>query len=253
MSIERRDPRNSYSPNRVLTTAESFGKVSKDINFPRNLYGKVVLDVGSGGSDTVAELKKRGANALGVDIQYGNIHGLTCHLAQQLVDPMAWVEGRNWPDITKEQAYEMLGVDQPMPPKFAQWMISHLGDPRSRMALTHRHFLNDASAKNSHYIAATAESLPFRDKSVDFYFSIEAITAFMLGTKRVFERVMDEAHRVIRPGGEIQLHPWISPDADYWSEQQVNNGIGYMKKLRAKNIPFEITRRRQWLLLTVHP
>jgi 2-polyprenyl-3-methyl-5-hydroxy-6-metoxy-1,4-benzoquinol methylase len=117
------DHRNIYDSNRVLTTAESFRKVSKDIAFPRNLRGKVVLDIGSGGSDTVAELRKRGANAFGVDIQFGNIPGLTTHLAQQLADPMAWVEGRNWTGITKDQAEQMLGLDQPQPPRFARWII----------------------------------------------------------------------------------------------------------------------------------
>jgi len=222
------DHRNRYDPQRVLTTAESFRKISKDINFPRDIRGKVILDVGSGGSDTVAELRKRGAHAVGVDLQYDNIPGLTVHLAQQLADPMAWMEGRRWPNITKEQADQMLGLDQPMPPRFAQWIIDHGGDYRARMALTHRRFLNDVSAGNSNYVAATAEALPFRDNSVDFYFSIEAITAFMLGSKNVFENVMNEAYRVVKPGGEIQLHPWISPDPNYWSEQQVYNGMEYM-------------------------
>lgn len=247
------DHRNRYNPRRVLTTAEGFRKIAKDIKFPGNLQGKVILDVGSGGSDTVAELRKHGANAFGVDLQYGNIPGLTIHLAQQLADPMAWVEGRNWPALSKEEADQMLGLDQPPAPRFAQWMINHLGDYRARMALTHRHFLNDVSTRNGNYIAATAETLPFPDNSVDFYFSIEAITAFMLGTKRVFKRVMDEAHRVIKPGGEIQLHPWINPDPNYWSEQQVYNGMDYMNELRSKNIPFEINRRGQLYLLSIHP
>lgn len=247
------DHRDIYDPNRVLTTAASFRRVSRDIDFPRNLRGKVVLDVGSGGSDTVAQLREREAIAFGVDIQYGNIPGLTIHLAQQLADPMAWVEGRDWQDMTLEQAEQMLGLNRPEPRGFAKWMINHTGSLTERMVLTHRKFLGDIATNPDHYIKATAEALPLNDNSVDFYFSIEAITAFMLGTRDVFLQVMEEAHRVVKPGGEIQLHPWISPNPTYWSEQQVYNGLEYMNQLRSSNIPFEIQKRGQLILMKVHP
>jgi len=75
--------------------------------------------------------------------------------------------------------------------------------------------------------------LPFPDNSIDYCFSVEAITAFAItheNPKPLIDCV-SEAMRVLRPGGELRLFPWIHDPAIPRSDLEVNNGLAAEKYL----------------------
>lgn len=156
--------------------------IRKVISFPEDIEGKVVIDICSGASDAALELSKIGAKACGVDFRYGNLKELKRKIDNSL---------NNYQSTVKEdESPELIRMIRKMRDKFFQFADSGTGD----------------------YIAAMASSLPFKDDSVDFCFSTHGISGIYSGDHRTTLGLIQEAIRVVKPGGEIQLYPWLIPD-----------------------------------------
>jgi hypothetical protein len=84
-NLERR--RDSVCRDATLPTARPWQIVSTLVPFPVGVAGLGIVDVGAGGSDAVAALLTRGANAYAVDPRYRSLPGLVrdvqAYLARQ--------------------------------------------------------------------------------------------------------------------------------------------------------------------------
>jgi hypothetical protein len=68
---------NEYSHSRILhTSALSYDSVNTVIEFPHDIRGLKILDIGSGESSAVAYLNHIGAKAVGIDPKYSDINSL---------------------------------------------------------------------------------------------------------------------------------------------------------------------------------
>lgn len=56
-----------------FSTAAAYKLTDEFIHFPGNLKGKIVIDIGAGGSSAVWGLRQKGVQAYGVDIRYRNL------------------------------------------------------------------------------------------------------------------------------------------------------------------------------------
>lgn len=79
--IERQLVENSYS------TAADFGIVAYFIKFPNSVAGLRMLDIGSGASTAVLDLRKMGARAFGIDVRYRDLDELRDSLERFFADP----------------------------------------------------------------------------------------------------------------------------------------------------------------------
>ena len=61
--------------------------------------------------------------------------------------------------------------------------------------------------KSGHYAAALSTALPFPDETFDFVFSINCLTHGLDRDPQLLPKVFDEATRVLKTGGELQVYP----------------------------------------------
>ncbi|HUQ84837.1 MAG TPA: class I SAM-dependent methyltransferase [Candidatus Limnocylindrales bacterium] len=217
--------RNHYSSENVIVSSIDRRSVARVINFPRKIKGKVIVDIGSGASNMVARLRKKGAIAFGVDIGYSNIDRLIKNADYYSRDRTFWQEER-------KVGEKKFTLDYPFDPSTTSWASFGI-DQKALLD-----FSNDArDTENSSYIAADARALPFPDESVDFAYSNLALTIFLSKDRNAFLRSVHEAVRILKPGGELQLFDWIS--GDDWSSAQIRNGRALLDSLRSIKIPFQ--------------
>lgn len=77
---------------------------------------------------------------------------------------------------------------------------------------------------------ALAGSLPFRDESVDFIFSPDCITVFLIIKKEVFRDTIFEVLRTLKKGGQLQLSPCMGGfQFSKEGEQNANQLLGDLK------------------------
>lgn len=66
-------------------------------------------------------------------------------------------------------------------------------------------------------------NLPFKDGSFDFVFSLLSVSFFLVSDRDVFMKSIQEMVRVVREGGELQIHPWLGNPQVNWTAEQVSN------------------------------
>lgn len=145
------------------------------IQFPKRRGGLVMVDVGAGVSESTAILASQGAISIAVDPRYGGIKGLILN-AKEHSEP------------------EFSGFDREEEEKCID---------RFKQDFTSR------KRRRGRYIIGLAGDLPFRDESVDFFFSIHCITFFLDRHWDLLKGAIDESLRVLKKGGEIQLAPFF--------------------------------------------
>jgi SAM-dependent methyltransferase len=157
----------------VGITAHTAEHLKDVFDLPKKLRRTRILDVGSGLSDFVAWLRARGAEAYGLDLTYGA--GMDWAIAHSLE--------RAAEDVEKEP--QALTFTQDMAARFRASVAS---DP-------------------SIYVAGSAIDLPFRSSSFDLVLSSLGIFGTLDHDYALLEAGFNEAVRVLRPRGMLQLSP----------------------------------------------
>lgn len=208
---------------RAPSTASDFDMVSSSIVFPRELKGLRILDIGGGLSLATHVLRRKGAEAVSVDYKYRNLKELKESLDRHL----------------KQQS---------------QGARAAIMKPFVRMQREKgQHFFNSLRPHPSQYVAAYAGALPFLSESFDFCFSEQSLSMLPLQNIDVFLLDFFEAMRVLKPGGELQIHPWFHGGQGPWGKRQQENATNFIHFLRATEIKHSIntTRAPGFLLLRV--
>ncbi len=165
----------------------------KVFKLPENLNGIKVLDICTGQSDFADWLSQQGAKACAIDYLYQNIQALNQKRMETLVETVQ----RSWG----------LDVDN------------------SQVEMTSKNELNKFTAmlesRRTTYITASAHALPFQDGSFDIAISFSGIFGVLDHDKRIASVCVNEALRVLKKNGKLQLAPaLIGPD---FSDQQIKN------------------------------
>jgi len=199
----------------------SFERASILINFPKDVSGLTIVDIGAGASPAVLGLQEHGAKAIAVDYRYEDLKDLKTSIDR---------------DLSGNRMNQVLSI--------ARGMGESIKDTRGDMKQYARSMRKDMGLffhahenRKIQLVAASAGSLPFRDESVDFIFSIQCISRFLIKDRDVFINVVSEATRVLRPGGELQLHPWISTVYD-WNKEDKYNAWELKAYLKEQNMPY---------------
>jgi ubiquinone/menaquinone biosynthesis C-methylase UbiE len=207
-SIRAREKRIAAASYSSSTPSET---ITGAIGLPNDVAGLVIVDVGSGASSMVRDLRARGAEAYGVDPGYKN------------VDALLRTAGRYIRGLGVNYGADALKV-----------RLQALAE-----------FQADFRRNKGHYKTALAGDLPFKDDSVDIVYSELAISHFLIREDReVFMGAVDEGLRVLKPAESgiaavrrsLVLHPWRSPQA--WTPAAHENGNALEASLRARSIPF---------------
>ena len=164
-------------------TARPWRTVAALIPFPARVAGLGVVDVGAGGSDAVATLLAAGADAVAVDPRYRSLPGLVRDANAYFGAQQA--AGR--PPHSREDAATAIAEQREA---FRRFVASFQGRHRNR------------------YVAAVATALPLQDGSADLVYSLDCITQYLDRDYDVLQAAVQEALRVLRPGGLLALVPF---------------------------------------------
>jgi len=157
----------------VGITAHEAAHLRDVFDLPKKLRRVKVLDIGSGLSDFPAWLRARGADVYALDLTYGN--GMDWVVADSIERAAA--------DVDREP--EALVFTEKMAERF-----------RASLAAT-----------PSMYIAASALDLPFKSGSFDLITSSLGIFGTLDHDYALLETGFNEALRVLRRGGKLQISP----------------------------------------------
>lgn len=215
------------------STAAPLEMVAHYIKFPKDFYGKKMLDIGAGASTATLELRERGVEAYAVDFRYQNLGGLRCSFEDWLTKPgvSTKVPSRKQmaTDMEKERQKLLRSIPRGTPPHlreqvtkmasayFGETQLDNMMQQLKIIVEKNRiytslnknsinRFLDCVRSGDSYYIAAIAGNLPFQDGSFDFVYSLLAISFFLSHNPEVFTKSVQEAYRVVKPGGEMQVH-----------------------------------------------
>lgn len=255
--MAERYPRYSYIKD-TYGSAARFELVANAIDFPRDLRGKVMVDIGSSASVAVKRLNERGARAYGVDFQYTSLESLVRSIEPSFTDEDRW----NFP-VARHIEPNLRGEKGELPKpsinpviRLLGWFGEYTRDYRiwaeaatylRRSEKVYKEFLQDFNAvpKVGQYIAARGESLPFQDGSVDLVYSVTTLSVFVIRDRSAFMRSMQEALRVAKSGGQIQLNPWFEQSNSVWSPKEFVNANHLLGFLKVNNIPYMIEDDRK--------
>jgi len=211
-----------------FSTANNFEHTSKIIDFPRQVAGLTIIDIGGGASTCVAELRERGANAISVDYRYYDRKKLKRSVDRKLADVPAILNERVDQVRTNLRAF----FTEDLEVRGQQQFVRHSRKYRDR-------FFYNLESGHGQYITALAGFLPIRSDSVDFVYSAQAVSTFLLKEMGVFQNAMDEIFRILKAGGEVQIQPWIS-DLFHWSNKEKENAHVFLQHLENSSISYQI-------------
>lgn len=194
-----------------LSSPASLDLVKANIAFPTELKGKYILDIGGGASSATFELRKLGAIAFAVDYRYKDLKNLRRSVDEYLLGP---------------------SKGGPIPPDEQDYVNKQR---RSRNT-----FFETIDKGYNYYIAALAGNLPFGDKTFDLCFSVQTISAFLIKDGGVFMNSIEEGLRVLKPGGELQLQPWLGSSILPWSKDLRKTAADLHTYLREKGIKYAV-------------
>jgi ubiquinone/menaquinone biosynthesis C-methylase UbiE len=180
------------------------------IDFPKDVRGLTIVDIGSGASTATLELQKQGANAIAIDYRYKNLKEVKRSIDRYLSSTIPSADRR---------------------------MMVEVREYNRQMRNSMRAFFHAHENREIQLVAASAGSLPFKNESVDLIFSIQCITRFLIKDKDVFINAVSEAIRVLRPEGQLQLHPWISTVYE-WNKKERRNAWELTAYLKEQNIEY---------------
>ncbi len=195
-----------------FSSPASFETVKYCIDFPKELHGKYILDIGGGASSATFELRKRGAIAYAVDYRYKDLKDLKRSVDKYLLGD----------SITRSMS--------------ADDKFYANAQRRSRNTF----FETVDKTGYNYYIAALAGNLPFKDSMFDLCFSVQAVTRFLIQDYDVFIDSVKEGLRVLKPGGELQLQPWLGSRLAPWPIEWRKTATNLHTHLREKGIKYTI-------------
>lgn len=150
--------------------------VLKRLQFPEDLHGIRVLDIGAGASDFIPHILELGADAYALDPKY-----------------------RRMSDFRGEvRKYHKTLTAARMPRERIK---------RLQKAL--ETFTECAKNYPERFVSAYASSLPFADGDFDVVCSINALTVYPDVDPHLFPKIVSEALRVTRRGGTLQFYPYL--------------------------------------------
>lgn len=171
----------------LLPSAMPLAETVQVIDFPPELAGCRVLDIGGGASNATAWLRSRGAEAYAVDRLYGNLTALEREMRTVFT-------------------------------KLEELYLTHCGKAawqkeRPKIEASYREFMEDYARHASFYVHAFASSLPFPDGFFDMAFSTNCITHGLDKDFFVMKKCIEEGLRVVKAEGNLQIYPFSSPYA----------------------------------------
>ncbi len=221
-------PVNKYRPERSLITGMGAGAVQDLIDFPQQLSGLTILDILTGTCNNVADLRRKGANIIGVDLAYRDLKGFKERFVQGIVDPYWWRTGRRPAQFSAGE------IDN--------WLRPNDDDPiHIRLSKLAYHDLMQDMENGGGYIAAQAEKLPFADNSVDMVYSTYGLSSILIADYDAFRAAVLEIVRVLKSGGKLQLVPWIHfDDVELWTRKQTKNMKEFIEFLSNSDLTFAL-------------
>lgn len=238
-----------------FSSPASIEVVSTYISLPQDVRGLTMVDLCAGASPATYELQRRGARAIAVDYRYGDIKDLKRSVDGYLNKPG---EMERQIDLGINAAEANLPF-QKMDPRMREMMrnitknfvkaaTGNVGDNKGYTRMSRRArdlFFGRLEAPGIQAVAATAGSLPLADGSVDFAFSLQGVSQFLIKDRDVFMSSIEEALRVLKPGeglktgGQLQLHPWIGGAVQH-NKGYNEIALGLHKYLESRGIPYFI-------------
>lgn len=233
---------------RSYSTAANFRIVSHYIRFPSVVSGLRILDIGAGASPAILELKRRGARALAYDVRYRNLEEVKDSVEKVIADPSYSARQEN--RKREEEIFSELGKELPAGVNRDLWSLSaqmaqvsmnqaneeYFNIQRSSLKI----FLEAAKNGEMPCVAGTATDLPFKDKSFDFIYSLQAVSQFLLENREVFMQSVSEALRVLKTDGQLQLHPWAPNPYSLQQSPARQSMVALMRFLKERNMPYRI-------------
>lgn len=209
---------------RMLKTAQT-GELD-GLDFPKEVKGLTIVNIGAGLSTGVLELQKRGANAIAVDYAYTDLDEL-----EKTIGLSAIIKGLAiLPELTEKGEFKA-GPIKLTGKAFADEMRDAF--------IAQKEFREAQEGGTIKAVAALAGRLPFPDNSVDVCFSVNCITELAGRNRGVFIGAVVEALRVLKPGGNLQLLIWNS-ELDSPVEKQDKKAL--LTYLKENKIPFRVER-----------
>jgi len=198
------------------------------IDFPNVVNRKMILDAGSGTSTCSMDLAARGATVVAFDFRYGNLEDVR--------------ETSEFDRSVTRVATALNPFDDSLR-KFLE-----------QDAVDINRFFEDIKQTKPRgtYVAGSFGTLPFRDNSFDFAYSIKCLTDYA-SNPEFFGDLAAELMRVIKPGGLLSIAPWdiehmgvtLAVDektALAYMEQVAKvlgeRGIGHRTKRGPRNFPY---------------
>lgn len=198
-----------------------FELVSNLIDFPKDFKDKAILEVGAGASNATYELQKRGVIAIAFDYRYANMKNLISSVNKTLTKNIQYDRRLELYGLSKEE-FESSNKDY----------ARHSRISRDKFLLNYRN-------GQSQLVAGLAGFMPFKENTFDLCYSIQCLIPFLIDDVSAFDNVIQESLRVIKPGGELQLHPWPVSDVNY-SEQVRLNANNLLRQLTSKEINYSV-------------
>lgn len=155
---------------------------------PSNFNGLRVLDICAGESDLTASLIAKGADAIAVDYSYKNPDFLHRRRIQ------TYIKNLEREGITDDVLLRVAQLDA---------------------KVSTQRFKQSLAENSERYIQGSALDLPFADNSFDEVFSFWGIVGVFEDHMFSFRRAVNEAIRVTKPGGRIQIGPAAEKSQTY--------------------------------------
>jgi SAM-dependent methyltransferase len=227
-----------------------------------------ILDIGGGASMATGELRRRGAIAYAIDYRYRDVRDLKHSVDVYLTKPEFYQKkfSQDIPEEELKQATQELqrelppGADPRLWSMAIQMAQDVIKDPRQRGAVekvvkrdressqlyvrkqrqARDAFFGNLGRHSENYIGALAGELPFQDDTFDFAFSLQTISFFLIRDREVFMHSVNEALRVLKPGGELQLQPWPGNPMVPWPKINNENAGALVRDLRSRGIRYAV-------------
>lgn len=249
------------------STAAPLRTVSGFIRFPNDVRGKHILDVGGGASTATLELRKQGALAFAIDYRYKDLRGLKKSVDNQLNQITSSSNIPSADQLKRDMEKELEQLERNplpganpalwaltgkltaeymrrMPTQLLRRQLEMTATANKEYAKTGRrtrdYFFGSFDNGERPYVAAMSGNLPFKDGSFDFVFSLLSVTFFLASDRDVFMKSMEEMVRVVKNGGELQIHPWIGNPMVNWTVEQTSNFREAQHFLSSKSLRYRI-------------
>lgn len=250
-----------------FSSPASFEVVKGYIDFPKDVRDLAILDIGGGASTATLELRKKGANAFAIDYRYKDLKELKRNVDRYLTKPAFLQQQIDKLDVEKELEKASIslaeipaGVDPNLWALTQRLTIDQLRSPKGREllnAIKQREaqanriyvregrkardiFFGNIERGNRPYVAAVAGVLPLKDEAFDLCFSVQCVSFFLINDKDVFMQSVSEGLRVLKSGGQLQLHPWIANPLMPWEPHKKENAEAFMQYLKDQGMEYSV-------------